>query len=102
MRSICRGQRDRDLARHEAGARREDLERAQNELGLVHGGDDDIVPLNQSTLLESRLRESKIPVELVVVKNGNHILAPVRDTASPGLKVVSRKVVAYFDRTLKQ
>ena len=69
---------------------------------IVHGGDDDIVPVSQSTMLESRLREAKVPVELVVVKNGNHILSPVRGTASPGLKVVSRKVVSFFDRTLKQ
>ena len=68
---------------------------------IVHGSEDEIVPLGQSTLLMERLKAAKIPVELVIVKNGNHILAPVHGAISPGLDVVSRKVIEFFDRTLK-
>ena len=39
---------------------------------LIHGDKDEIVPLQQSEVLEAKLKELGVPVKLVVRKDGGH------------------------------
>jgi alpha-L-fucosidase 2 len=63
---------------------------------LVHGTADDRVPMEQSTLMQARLREARVPCELIPIKGGNHGMLGW-DAIAPDFK---EQIVAWLGRTL--
>lgn len=69
---------------------------------LIHGDQDDLVPLSQSEELYGRLKEASISVQLVVVKNAGHVFAPVDGKAiDPSRARITQITADFFDSVLK-
>ncbi|MCG6156093.1 alpha/beta hydrolase fold domain-containing protein [Rubinisphaera margarita] len=60
---------------------------------IYHGDKDPVVPLGQSQVLERRLEETGVPVELIVVAGGGH--GPFHTPE------IQENVLKFFDRILK-
>lgn len=68
---------------------------------IMHGDRDEVVPLAQSEILYERLKESAIPVELVVVKNAGHSFQSADGQIDPNFPALFQMVGDFFDRYLK-
>jgi acetyl esterase/lipase len=64
---------------------------------IVHGTEDTTVPLKQSEILEARLKEAGVPVELMVVEGAGHGLAG----ADVDQAAILERVRAFFNGHLK-
>lgn len=62
---------------------------------ILHGTKDALVPVEQSTLLDERLRAAKVPSKLIVIENAPHSfhLQPKQQDLRPD-------VISFFDRYL--
>jgi acetyl esterase/lipase len=70
---------------------------------LVHGDQDPIVPLEQSTRIASALREAGVDVKFIVVTNGVHgFLLNQIIPISPHPAEIERVVVEWFDAHLRK
>lgn len=70
---------------------------------IAHREKDPIVSTAQSVVFADALRKAGVPVELVIVKNGDHGLGPVPGgpAANPDMNTYCARVVAFFDKYLK-
>ena len=62
---------------------------------IIHGDEDELVPIQQSELLMTKLQEQKIPSELSVKKGGTHEALP------KGQKAIEQEYIDWFDKYLK-
>jgi acetyl esterase/lipase len=69
---------------------------------ILHGDQDELVPLAQSQALYDALSSVKVPVELVVVKNAGHSFRPMGGEIEPAMLELTRMVANFFDLYLKQ
>jgi acetyl esterase/lipase len=68
---------------------------------LVHGEEDDLVPVDQSTRMAEAYRRVGLPVELIVVKHAGHDFVPVGDApVSPSIEKIRQQTVKFFERYL--
>jgi acetyl esterase/lipase len=67
---------------------------------IIHGDQDDLVPLGQSEILHGALQNVGAEVELLVVENGGHGFWGTN--LRPSLEEIDEAVLKFFDRTLKQ
>ncbi|MFC1715590.1 alpha/beta hydrolase fold domain-containing protein [Candidatus Poribacteria bacterium] len=65
---------------------------------IVHGEEDNTVPINQSELLHEALEKAGVEVSFVRVKRGGH---GFRGDTDPSPDQINRMVGRFFDRTLK-
>ncbi len=69
---------------------------------LMHGAKDDLVPLSQAQALYERLKEVRVPVKLVVVKNAGHVFTPVDGKAiEPTRERLTQMMADFFDDVLR-
>ncbi len=69
---------------------------------LIHGEQDDLVPLSQGEELYGRLKEAGNRVQLVVVKNAGHVFIPVAGNAiDPSRGQITQIIADFFDCALK-
>lgn len=68
---------------------------------ILHGDQDQVVPLVQSQILYERLKENGIASELIVVKNAGHSFEPVSGKIKPSIRELLAHVGDFFDRYLK-
>ena len=67
---------------------------------IMHGDQDDVVPVSQSYTLYERLRAAGAPVELAIVKNANHNFAPTGGVIDPPRATLTRMMAEFFDKNL--
>jgi acetyl esterase/lipase len=67
---------------------------------ILQGTDDAVVPVSQSEILAQRLREARVPVDLVLVERGRHGLATPGEDPSAG--EISQLITSFLARTLHQ
>jgi len=70
---------------------------------IAHGGRDQIVSPQQAKTIAAALQQARVPVELIIVKNGNHGLgqAPGAPPPDPDTRTLHARVVAFFNRYLR-
>ncbi len=68
---------------------------------IVHGEEDELVPVTQSQLLDARLTAAHVPATLVLVANASHMYAPVGGTPTPSRATISKLLADFFDKHLK-
>jgi acetyl esterase/lipase len=69
---------------------------------IIHGDQDGVVPLEQATILDERLRAAGVPSTLVIVKGGDHGLNPLPGkTAEPAWPEISQMILAFLEKNLK-
>jgi len=68
---------------------------------MLHGDQDDLVPLEQSEIFLDTLTAAGVDAELVVVKNGGHVFAPTGGPISPTESEIGRIVADFFDEHLR-
>jgi len=68
---------------------------------IIHGNDDDLVPISQSQILYDKLIEADIPTEFVVVENASHGFRPTHGDPNPDRKEIITMVVNFFESYLK-
>ena len=66
---------------------------------IIHGDKDGIAPLEQSQILDAKLRGAGVPSTLVIVKNGDHSLQG--DNISPSTDEISKLISDFFETHLK-
>jgi acetyl esterase/lipase len=69
---------------------------------ILHGDQDQSVPIQQSEILVEKLKAAGVPVEYLVVKNAGHSFQPAGGEISPGLGELAKKVADFFQRYLAQ
>lgn len=70
---------------------------------ILHGDQDNVVPLEQSQLFFKQLQQYGVESELVIVQGAGHGFVRVGDQPiKPGLSEINRQVVAFFVRHLKK
>lgn len=67
---------------------------------IIHGDQDDLVPLRQSEILHHALQSAGADVELLIVENGAHGFWGTN--LRPSLEEIDEAVLKFFDRTHKQ
>jgi acetyl esterase/lipase len=68
---------------------------------LVHGDQDEVVPVEQSQLMYDRLVEANVPVQLVIVRNARHSLTAPDGSASPTLGEINQIIQDFLAQHLK-
>ena len=69
---------------------------------ILHGDQDNVVPLAQSQRLLQALQAAGVPAELVVVQHAGHSFAQVGpDPISPSREQITQRVVAFFQEWLR-
>ena len=68
---------------------------------ILHGEQDEVVPLSQSQILYERLQAAGVPATLVVVKNAGHGFQPAGGAISPTRAELARLIADFFDQHLK-
>jgi acetyl esterase/lipase len=67
---------------------------------IIHGDLDNIVPVEQSQVLDEQLRRSGVPSELVIIKNGTHSI--YGENISPTAEEVANHITTFLEQHLKQ
>jgi acetyl esterase/lipase len=67
---------------------------------IIHGDLDNIVPVEQSQVLDEQLRRSGVPVKLVIIKNGTHSIDG--ENISPTAEEVANLITIFLEEHLKQ
>ncbi|MBI3881840.1 MAG: alpha/beta hydrolase [Verrucomicrobia bacterium] len=69
---------------------------------VVHGDSDNLVPRWHAERLTAKLQEARVPSDLVIVKNGNHVMFPAKSgqPAVPSWNELNQRVVNFFDERL--
>lgn len=68
---------------------------------IIHGDRDATVPLNQSRVLDERLRAAGAESTLVVVRNADHTLNPAGGEMNPSRDQIAALVISFLDRHLE-
>jgi acetyl esterase/lipase len=71
---------------------------------IMHGENDNTVPINQSELLHEALKKASVEVTFVRVKNAGHGF-PLRSGAratEPSGDEIRQQIIAFFDKHLKE
>jgi dipeptidyl aminopeptidase/acylaminoacyl peptidase len=66
---------------------------------IIHGDADGIAPLEQSQILDEKLKVAGVASTLVIVKNGPHSLQG--ENISPTSDQISNMIIAFFEEQLK-
>ena len=66
---------------------------------IIHGDQDNVVPVEQSIVLEEQLKKAGVPAELIIVGNGTHGIAG--ENISPTLEAIMNRISAFLDEQLK-
>jgi acetyl esterase/lipase len=69
---------------------------------IVQGDSDNIVPTAHAEKLLEKLKANGVPAELILVKNGNHVMLPAKpgQPAVPSIPELNQRVVKFFDQHL--
>jgi acetyl esterase/lipase len=67
---------------------------------LIHGDQDEVVPLEQSQLIYERLVQMNIPAELITVKNAGHSPIEPDELAEPTLEEIYQKIADFLAKYL--
>ena len=68
---------------------------------ILHGENDELVPVSQSQILYDALLAKGIPATLVIVENAGHGFAPVGGAINPSRSEITGMVADFFDEYLK-
>jgi acetyl esterase/lipase len=69
---------------------------------IFHGDEDGVVPIEQATILDGRLRAAGVPSTMVIVKGGDHSLNPLPGkTSEPTWQEISRMVLEFLKKNLR-
>jgi acetyl esterase/lipase len=68
---------------------------------IIHGEQDELVPVAQSKLLYARLLEAHVSSTLVLIPYASHMYAPVGGTPTPSRSGVTKLIADFFDTKLK-
>jgi acetyl esterase/lipase len=68
---------------------------------LIHGDQDEVVPVEQSQLIYDRLVQANVPAQLVIVKNARHSLIAPDGSATPTLAEVNQIIQDFLAQHLK-
>ncbi len=68
---------------------------------IMHGDQDEVVPLSQSQILLEKLVAGGVNATLVVVQNAGHSFSRAGGTISPSRAEITRMVADFFDQQLK-
>jgi dipeptidyl aminopeptidase/acylaminoacyl peptidase len=68
---------------------------------LIHGDQDELVPVEQSQLMYERLVEVGVPAQLVIVKNARHSMSALSGTATPSLAEINQIISEFLATYLK-
>jgi acetyl esterase/lipase len=68
---------------------------------LIHGDQDELVPVEQSQLMYERLVEAGVPAQLVIVKNARHSMSALSGTATPSLAEINQIISEFLAAHLK-
>jgi acetyl esterase/lipase len=66
---------------------------------IIHGDRDNVVPVEQSIVLEEQLKRAGVPAELIIVRNGTHGIAG--EDISPTLEEIMNRIGAFLEEQLK-
>lgn len=69
---------------------------------LIHGEQDELVPVEQSQLMYDRLLQANVPAQLVVVTNAGHSMTSRGGTARPTLAEINQIITSFLSQHLKQ
>lgn len=69
---------------------------------ILHGDQDQIVPLSQSQSLYDHLVAAGVTADLVVVKDAGHGFRPMGEEIIPSRDEISEMIASFFDRWLKE
>jgi acetyl esterase/lipase len=68
---------------------------------LIHGDQDEVVPVEQSKLMYDRLVQANVPAQLVIVKNARHSLTASDGSATPTLAEINQIILNFLAQYLK-
>ena len=68
---------------------------------ILHGENDDLVPISQSEILYNRLIAEGVPATLVIVENAGHGFTPTGGVIDPSRVEITKMVGDFFDQYLK-
>ncbi|MBI3915311.1 MAG: alpha/beta hydrolase [Chloroflexi bacterium] len=68
---------------------------------ILHGEQDQVVPLSQSQILLEKLKAGGVDATLVVVKNAGHSFSRAGGAINPSRTEITKIVVDFFDKQLK-
>jgi acetyl esterase/lipase len=68
---------------------------------LIHGDQDEVVPLEQSQLMYDRLVQTNIPAQLVIVRNARHSMTAPDGSATPNLAEINQIILDFLTQNLK-
>ncbi len=68
---------------------------------IIHGEQDDAVPVEQARIFHQKLVEKDVKSTLVVVANANHNFKPTGGPITPTRQEISRMMGNFFDLRLK-
>ena len=66
---------------------------------IIHGDKDNVVPVEQSMVLEEQLKKAGVRAELVIVKNGTHGIGG--ENVSPTLEEITDRISTFLKEHLK-
>ncbi|HEY6170216.1 MAG TPA: prolyl oligopeptidase family serine peptidase, partial [Verrucomicrobiae bacterium] len=69
---------------------------------VVHGDSDNLVPQWHAEKLTAALKQAGVPAELIIVKNGNHVMFPAKkgEPAEPSFNELNQRVAKFFEQHL--
>ena len=67
---------------------------------VIHGDRDGMVPVEQSDLFVKALKEARVPVKYIRVKNANHGLWEVGGPLDPPMEQITREIAEFFKKNL--
>jgi len=68
---------------------------------LIHGDQDEVVPVEQSQLMYDRLVQANVPAQLVIVKNARHSMTAPDGSATPTLSEINQIILDFLANYLK-
>ncbi|MDH5506795.1 MAG: alpha/beta hydrolase [Anaerolineae bacterium] len=68
---------------------------------LIHGDQDEIVPVEQSQSFHEKLTEAGVSSLLIIVKDANHDFSPVNNNIEPTFEELLVVLVTFFENALK-
>lgn len=67
---------------------------------LIHGTEDNLVPIQQSEAFAEKLKAAGVPVSLLPVQHAGHSLMPASGDPTPGRAEVATAIADFFDKYL--
>ncbi len=69
---------------------------------IIHGDKDSVVSLKQSQILFDGLIAVKVPAQLLVVKNAEHLFKPAGAPIEPSRDEITQAMITFFNKYLKR